>query len=277
MLIFTQNGYEKSNYMNNIVTNFKTILQFAERYGLPKSKKRAIVREYLQIKILDFLYRQPIASDLVFIGGTSLRLTRSLDRFSEDMDFDISTKIISQIDKTIEKMFASFKQENISLDLYKNTTENRNYYEFRFTNLLFELGISTNKDEKLMIKFDFETNWKKHQKEVLLVNRYGFLINVTTIPLEEHLVQKLTAYISRKQTLARDIYDLVWILAQEVRPDWQFAKNNGLEKDLIIKAINKFEEERKKLKTYQARLNPFLIEDIKSSYLEHLPTLLKKI
>lgn len=261
--------------MNNIVTNFKTIMKFAKNYGLPESKKRAIVREYLQTKILDFLYSQSIAPKLIFIGGTSLRLTRELDRFSEDMDFDLAENSESKIDKIISKMFIAFKQENIDLDLYRNTTKNRIYYEFRFTKLLSELKISTNKEEKLVIKFDFENSWKKHKREILLINRYGYLIKVTTIPLGEHLVQKLVAYISRKQTLARDIYDLVWLLAQEVEPDWDFAKNNGFGKELINKAKDKFHKEKKQLKTYENRLKPFLIEEKKADYLEHLFVLLK--
>ena len=43
--------------MNTITDRFDQIISFAQEYGLPQQKKRAIVREYIQVKVLDYLYR----------------------------------------------------------------------------------------------------------------------------------------------------------------------------------------------------------------------------
>lgn len=67
---------------------WEDILKEAERRGLSSTKKRAILREFLQVKLLTALYHLSGCQNLALIGGTSLRLLRGLDRFSEDLDFD---------------------------------------------------------------------------------------------------------------------------------------------------------------------------------------------
>lgn len=261
--------------MNNILANFDQILEFAASYGLPASKKRAIVREFLQVKILDLIYREKLGLNLIFVGGTSLRLTRNLDRFSEDLDFDLQDVNLKDLDRLMKNVFKSLKNENIDLDFYNNKTAKRIYYEFRFRNLLAGLEIGTDPGEKLMIKFDFENFWKGHAKEVMLLNRYGYLVNVITIPLGQHLIQKLAAYTRRGQTLARDIYDIVWLISQNTKPDWEFAKKNGITQAIVDQAIEKFTTESPKLTNFKNRLRPFLIDEKHALKLDFVLSLLQ--
>ncbi|HUS60167.1 MAG TPA: nucleotidyl transferase AbiEii/AbiGii toxin family protein [Nevskiaceae bacterium] len=247
--------------MNNIVDNFEQILNFARSYSIPLSKKKGILREYLQTKILEFIYQNPVSINLFFIGGTSLRLLHGMDRFSEDLDFDIRKISSLQLDKLINNVYQRLIKENIEIDLYKNVTSKRTYYEFRFKNLLFPLKISNNKAEKLMVKFDFERFWQGQKREIILLKKYGFLINVVTVPLEQILVQKLFAYLHRKQTLPRDIYDVVWLFSREVKFDSTFLRKNKLSLDLITQAKEKFEKEKKQLKYFKLKLKPFLINE----------------
>jgi hypothetical protein len=41
-----------------------------------------MVKEYLQLLILDYLSSTPYVEKAVFIGGTNLRLVKGIDRFS---------------------------------------------------------------------------------------------------------------------------------------------------------------------------------------------------
>src|SRR4030066_2608117 len=50
--------------------------------------ERAIVREYLQYKILQAIFESKQASKLSFLGGTALRIVHGNSRFSEDIDLD---------------------------------------------------------------------------------------------------------------------------------------------------------------------------------------------
>ena len=47
-----------------------------------------MLKEYLQLLILDYLTTTPYIKKIALIGGTNLRLTKGIDRFSEDIDFD---------------------------------------------------------------------------------------------------------------------------------------------------------------------------------------------
>ena len=49
---------------------------------------RYMLKEYLQLLILDYLSTTSYIGKLSFIGGTNLRLIQGIDRFSEDIDFD---------------------------------------------------------------------------------------------------------------------------------------------------------------------------------------------
>lgn len=262
--------------MNFVVDNFDQILDFAKGYGLILSKKRAILREYLQTKILDAFYQEKAAVDYCFVGGTSLRLLHGLDRFSEDLDFDQIGGTSEKTGLLMERVYKRLTQENLEIDMYKNETEQRKYYEFRFKGLLRELNISNNEDEKLMIKFDFEMFWKGQKREVFLLNRYGFLVNVVSIPLGQMLVQKLHAYLNRGETQPRDIYDIVWLLGREVRIDKDYAEVNGLPADLASLAVKKFEGEAKKLITFKSKIRPFLINENYEDKLDLFARLLKE-
>ena len=47
-----------------------------------------ILKEYVECLALEWIARSQWAPRLTFIGGTNLRLTKDIDRFSEDLDFD---------------------------------------------------------------------------------------------------------------------------------------------------------------------------------------------
>ena len=48
-----------------------------------------VVREYWEVVLLNRLFESPGGKDLVFKGGTALRLAYGSPRFSEDLDFSL--------------------------------------------------------------------------------------------------------------------------------------------------------------------------------------------
>jgi len=261
--------------MNNAITNFDEIIRLSKDYGLPQEKKRAILREYLQTKILSLIYREDISKNLFFVGGTALRILRGLDRFSEDLDFDSVGITPSQIKKLVKTVMRRLDQENIAVELYQNTTQKRYYYELRFPHLLAQLKLSSNMGEKLMIKLDIENFWRGQKREMLFVNRYGLLATVVTKSFDQVLVEKLAAYLGRKETQARDLYDLVWLLSRGIKPDLTFAHMNHLPSDLLLKARKKYIMEKNLLTKYKTKLRPFLFDEKKVSSLDFFENLVK--
>jgi len=268
-------GGEDKIAVNNILSYFDQILAFAKSYGLPLAKKRAVLREYLQVKILELLFREKKAVGLCFVGGTALRLLYELNRFSEDLDFDLIDLNRKQTDDLVKKVFGNLQKQGLSLDFYRNVSKKKIFYEFRFKDLLFDLGISKNANEKLAIKLDFEDFWRGHKKQAVLLNRYGFLANVMTIDLNQQLVQKLYAYLKRAETQPRDIYDIVWLIAQKAVIDKSFFRKNKMPSNLIDKALKKFRKEKRRLTGFQTKLKPFLSDASEAEKILFFPEMVK--
>ncbi|MBI3558949.1 nucleotidyl transferase AbiEii/AbiGii toxin family protein [Candidatus Gottesmanbacteria bacterium] len=246
--------------MTNIVANWKQILEMASGYGLPPEKKRAILREFLQAKIISLIYSQKEAQNLFFVGGTALRLLFGLDRFSEDLDFDAPDLNREKLKKIMATVFRDLQKENIAAEIYKNFTNKKDHFELRFSDALFSMGVSPNKSEKLAVKFDFEKFWRGQTREVVVFNHFGFLAKIVTKPRDQFMVEKLAAYLGRQQIQARDLYDLVWLKSMGAKPDKKFALANGFRVDeLVAKSLVKYR--REKLSGLRSSLRPFLLNE----------------
>lgn len=81
------------------------------------------------------------------------------------------------------------------------------------------------------------------------------------LPPGQILVQKLYAYLNRKQTLPRDLYDVIWLVAQKADLDQNFVKENKLPSELKLKAKEKFLAEKNQLENLKTKLRPFLINE----------------
>lgn len=257
--------------MHNIITNFDQILNFAKESQAPVDKRRGVIRECLQSKFIATMYSLPNSEKLSFVGGTSLRLLRNSNRFSEDLDFDNLGLLNTEVKSLVSEVVRRFQAEGLEVELRSQIKEEKDsdkksdpvnlptdktYFDLRFPNLLKELKISTNPREKLMIKIDYASFWKGQSTEVVLFNKYGFIENIVANKINQTLVQKLAAYVQRNTTQPRDIYDIVWLYSQGAGVDLAFAEINNLS-DIVQKAIDKFTLEGIP-ENFKNKLAPFL-------------------
>ncbi len=79
-----------------------------------------VVREYSQHVFLSELYRLPGSEHLLFKGGTALRIVYGSPRFSEDLDFSLSSLAID-VRTVVENLFVSvlaqMEQSGIHIEL----------------------------------------------------------------------------------------------------------------------------------------------------------------
>ena len=61
---------------------------YIKRNGIPNAPRR-VLTEYLQAEILAVVFNSKFGSHLSFLGGTCLRFIHKIERFSEDLDFDL--------------------------------------------------------------------------------------------------------------------------------------------------------------------------------------------
>lgn len=260
--------------MSSLKTLWESILANSKELGVP-SRERGILREYLQVKTLDYIYSQKKSNKLSFIGGTSLRLLRNLPRFSEDLDFDNLAVSDPEMVDIMYYVRDRFESENILVELFEKITDGKTYFELRFPSLLSELGISTNPREKLMIKVDYSRQWQGQKTEVILLNRFGVVQQVVANKLDQILVEKLGAYVGRKTIQPRDMYDVVWLVAHGAKLDREFMEENGVG-DLVEKTVERFDHDGVTREMKQ-KLAPFLFIDGDENKLDLFHEIIKNL
>ena len=112
---------------------------------------RYMLKEYLQLLILDHLATTPYINKMSFIGGTNLRLIQGIDRFSEDLDFDCKDLSEDEFMAMTDSVVTYLRQNNIDVETRdkpnpKLAAFRRNLY---FPEMLFDLGLTGHKEERL--------------------------------------------------------------------------------------------------------------------------------
>ncbi len=189
---------------------------------------KQILKEYIQLMILDYLSTTPYISKISFIGGTNLRLVKGIDRFSEDLDFDcknLSEDDFIQMTNGVIQFLTRFglkvevrDKENTKLKAFR-----RNIY---FPEFLFDLGLSGHKDERFLNKIESQDQGIIYQPIITNIKGCGFFI---PFPMPSNGVlcsMKIAATINRSK--GRDFYDLMFLLSQ-TKPDYDFlSKRCGI-------------------------------------------------
>ena len=160
--------------------SFKDILLEAERAGTPKGLGRAILREYLQCELLFVLSSLRGSEKLAFIGGTSLRLLHNLERFSEDLDFDNCGLTSGSAEHTLNQLIKRMQTRGYEVAFRAKASGLERGGRLIFNNLLFSLGLSAHRSEKLMIKIEYTAPKPVPPVTTAVLNRFGFIAQVTT-------------------------------------------------------------------------------------------------
>ena len=78
---------------------------YRKRQNIPENPRRNLT-EYLQSEILFSLYNSKYGKQISFMGGTCLRFVYNIERFSEDLDFELIGKdklVFIELAKFFEK------------------------------------------------------------------------------------------------------------------------------------------------------------------------------
>ncbi|MEA2064812.1 MAG: nucleotidyl transferase AbiEii/AbiGii toxin family protein [Patescibacteria group bacterium] len=237
--------------MDKIKDVLKNLLE--ENSGKTILYQRNILKEYLQIFVLDFIYSNKKYKDLIFYGGSCLSQCYNLPRLSEDLDFvDIQKKI------NLEKL--AFGLENY----FKNKTDLKptvKIQKFRIYlkfHILEELKLADKSESNILLLkvevfkgFDFCKKYKTEIKPLFKLNKSLF---VRVFDLPTLMSTKIMAVLNRKwektdkqgnvllNVKGRDYFDLMWYIEKEVQPNIQcLGKVKNLEeiKKNLIDIIKK--------------------------------------
>lgn len=173
--------------------------------------QKHILKEYVQLMVLDYLATSPYISKLAFIGGTSLRLIKGIDRFSEDLDFDCKDLTDDEFKEMTDRVLTFLHRSGINVEARDKSTPKlsafrRNIY---FPKFLFELGLTGHQLDQ-GVNYPIE---KKH------VQRCGFFFPLPVPPDSVLLSMKLSALLARAK--GRDFYDTMFLM-QQTKPSYEF-------------------------------------------------------
>lgn len=185
--------------------------------------ERFIVREYLQYKILELIFESPFANNLSFLGDTCLRIVHGNQRFSEDLDFDnfnLSiddfTEITKYVKVNLEKIGYQIEMRNITAGAY--------HCYIKFPQILFDEGLSNHKEEKILIQLDTEAHDFEFTPDKPILNKFDVFTPINATPKSLLLSQKFYAVLNRKRNKGRDFFDIVFLLGQNVSPDFTYLE-----------------------------------------------------
>lgn len=214
--------------------------------------KRNLIKEYLQIFILEFIYAHPKYNQLFFYGGSCLAHCFGLPRLSEDLDFvDKEKKVdIKELAIDLEKYF----KENIDIgeNVEAKAQKFRVYLKFP---ILHELGVTSGRKEDtnlLFLKVEVFSDFnfcKKYKTEIRPIFKFNRSILIKTFDLPTLMATKIGAILERKwektdksgKTLikvkGRDYFDLMWYLEKGIEPNLDCIKNIKDREDLRNKLL----------------------------------------
>lgn len=140
-----------------------------------------------------------LASRLKFIGGTACYFFYELDRFSTDLDFELSTPEDSQ---------AIYEKISLILQKHGRLVDQ----QIKRNTIFFCLDYDTDSKN---IKIEIST--RRYPAKYTLKNLFG--LSLPVMDIDDMFAYKLVAIKGRKKLANRDLYDANWFFQKNISPD----------------------------------------------------------
>lgn len=221
-----------------------------------------VLKEYLQYKILGIIFSSRYGDDMVFMGGTAIRIVYGGDRFSEDLDLDNNNLSKNDFDKLTLHIKAELEKEGLKVE-FRNTFQNVYHCYLKFPKLLFSNKLYPLKDEKIMIRLDSCKRCSVNKINARIISKADIFAEIMVYPKELILAQKIEALFKRNRSKGRDIYDIIYLFSL-TKPDYNYLNSIldiSSEKILIAKMKTLFSDDDLRLLARDVR--PFLADSKK--------------
>lgn len=183
--------------------------------------KKYIVKEYIQLMILNFLASTKFVRKITFIGGTNLRLVKGIDRFSEDLDFDCKNFSAEDFAEMAQMVLIFLQRLGIRAETREKQSDKLTAFRssIYFPELLFDLGLSLYKEERFLIKLESQNQEFEYETQMATINSCGFFFLFPVPPDDVLCAMKLSALLSRAK--GRDFYDALFLLSL-TKPNYDY-------------------------------------------------------
>jgi len=178
-----------------------------------------LVREYVQARTLESLQDQGVFLRWAFLGGTALRFLFAIPRFSEDLDFSlVAPGEAADFRAALTGVKRMFGREGYRVEVKVRERKTVASAWLRFPGLPYELGLTPHASQTLSIRVEVDTNPPPGARLETSVVRRHVTLNLCHHDKSSLLAGRLHAVLSRPWAKGRDLYDLVWYLADRTWP-----------------------------------------------------------
>lgn len=215
--------------------SFDELVDLAMQQPGRTTMRPVVEKEILHYDIFNALNKGDLLKNLVFQGGTSLRLCRGSNRFSEDLDFAGGREFDSANMRDVKQCIEDYIGARYGLKVEVKEPKDAGFDAVRVDK--WQVSVETAPAQRNLprqrIKIEV-ANIPAYTRELMPIRaNYEFLqgfgfdtVLVNTETLSEVMADKLLAFPVSKAVRHRDIWDLAWLRQQgaEVRPDLVAAK-----------------------------------------------------
>lgn len=223
-----------------------------------------VVREYFQHLFLSYLYKLEGAENILFKGGTALRIIYGSPRFSEDLDFssfNIEPRVFKEfIEDRFQDTLVAIERIGIKVNLgSKSRPTTEGYYgvaTFPLYGLQVDVEINVSQRNTRLIKGEVET----------ITSDFVPTYNLYHLPKKLLVEEKIDALFERGKP--RDFYDLYFMLRRSLVEVEQ--KESLLKARELVERTGIDDFFKSELKALLPRDQHQIIEELKARLLDEL-------
>lgn len=168
-----------------------------------------VYREYCQNIFLSFLYQENITKNVLFKGGTALRLVYGSPRYSEDLDFSLFKIDTNRLEETLLSVVSNLDKNNLSPKIIESKETVGGY--------LADLELKVHgKKIKISIQGSGRNGRELQPNIQLTINDFIPSYTVSLLPEKLLVEEKLSAALTRGKP--RDFFDIYFLLKKNLIP-----------------------------------------------------------
>ncbi len=239
---------------------------------------RNVLKEELQLYLLNFIYNHPEYNKWIMYGGSALRIVHGLNRMSIDLDFEVSHSITKKFLEKLKNEIENYFKENYEV---KSDFLTIKISGQRGLLLKFHIGEKLNLNhpsKQVHLKIDLNHFvFKNTINERHPINQDQLSFVILTYNMSTLMASKLSAIFLRGSRgvgkniyseKGRDVYDLLWYMNKKIIPniDYMNAKRVNIKDpdqlfEKLNSQINKVKDENLKNDLFPLFINSSFIEN----------------
>lgn len=195
-----------------------------------------VLREYCQHLFLSYFYKiEKDTNQILFKGGTALRIVFESPRYSEDLDF--SANKVYMVDSLLEELVTSIADENITATVSENSKTTGGYIAF----IAFDLpGFIDHPKIKINIQ---QKEGALQSRSIVVQNQFVPPYHLLYLTDEVLVQEKIQAFQARVK--ARDFFDLYYMLGNDQLRGY-VVKNAKMYKGNILDQLDRLTDQELK-------------------------------